>query len=85
MSGDKETVEKYELQKTIHFKLQTWALDKNTGMIPAFIIPSFHFEPEDVKEFSEGGKFDKAYDEFRSFCLRKTPNLMFVAEEVTSP
>jgi len=49
-------------------------------MIPAFIIPSFHFEPEDVKEFAVGGKFDIAYDDFRAFCLRKTPNLYFVAE-----
>jgi len=78
MSGNRENVEQYELQKTIHFKLQTWAVKE--GMIPAFIIPSFHFESEDVKEFKQGGKFDLAYDEFRSFCLRKTPNLHFVAE-----
>lgn len=77
---EKQDLEGPELQKTIHLKLQTWAKDKETGNIPAFIIPSFHFEPEQIKEFAVDGVFDKAYDEFRAFCLRKTPNLTFVAE-----
>ena len=80
MSGENNEVTEPQLQKTIHFKLQVWAKDKETGMIPAFIVPSFHFEPEDVKEFSKGGKYDEAYDRFREFCLGKTPNLNFVGE-----
>jgi len=79
MSG--ESIELNELQKTIHLKLQVWAKDKETGDIPGFIVPSFHFEIEQTKEFAKNGAFDKAYDEFREFCLRKTPNLNFVGEK----
>jgi len=69
-----------QLQKTIHLKNQVWTKDKETGMIPCFIISSFHFEKEEIKEFSKGGKFDEAYDAYREFLLRKTPNLNFVGE-----
>ena len=75
-----EEISEPQLQKTIHFKLQVWAKDKDTGMIPAFIVPSFHFEPEQIKEFAKDGVFDKAYNDFRDFCLAKTPNLNFVGE-----
>jgi hypothetical protein len=65
----------------IHFKLQTWAVKKEDGLMPAVIIPSIRLNPEQIKEFEESGAFQKAYDAFREYCLRNNPNLQFIGEK----
>lgn len=66
----------------VHFKLQTWAPDKVTGLVTAMIIPSIRCSFETLKEFEESGHYQKLYNGFREFCLRNNPNLNFVGEKV---
>ena len=66
----------------VHFKLQTWAPDKVTGLVNAMILPSIRCNENQVKEFEEAGHFQKLYDAFREFALRNNPNLRFIGEKV---
>ncbi len=65
----------------VHFKLQTWAPDKVTGLVTAMILPSIRCSPETLKDFDESGHYQKLYDAFREFCLRNNPNIRFVGEK----
>lgn len=64
----------------IHFKLQTWAPDKETGLIKALILPSIHFFPDDIAKFAEGGTYDEAFNAFKKYCKRMNDKLEFVGD-----
>ena len=59
-------------------------MDKTTNLMPAMILPSIRFTKDDVDQFGEDGIYQKAYDNFREYCLRNNPSLNFVGEKIVN-
>lgn len=73
--------EEYHPSEPIHFKLQVWAQRKDDGLFPAMILPSVHFNLDQIKEFEPEGKMQQAYKAYKDFCERNNPKIIWVTEE----